>query len=1150
MNSDRNLLYGMLALQLDFVTRDQLIEAMQLWIVNKTRSVGEILVQQGHLEQGQQEVLDGLLELHLQKHHGDVHQSLASLRPAVPIHEELQRLDDQELSHSVSLLPDDAPPPARFETIAPTLSHTSHGTVRYEVLRPLSQGGLGKVSVARDLELHRDVAFKEILPAQADRFDRRTQFTLEAEVTGGLEHPGIVPVYGMGAGADGRPYYAMRLIHGDSMREVLLQFHQDEARRDRSALPLHKLLARFIDVCDAVHYAHSRGVLHRDLKPDNVMLGEFGETIVVDWGLAKIDRQAAVSLGGDMSRQCLSPPSASLAVPETPGAVVGTVDYMAPEQAVGDTERIGVRTDVYGLGAILFQILTGRPPAKAETLHEKLRIAERGEFPRPRALVPYLPKPLEAICLKALANRPADRYPTARALAEDVERWLADESVVAYREGVRERTARWMRRNWPRVQALIGSLFAIMLMFAIASWIIYGAKERETRAKLQEIQARRRADENKQIALANFRRARDAVDTWLSGPANDLQGYPGIDQFRLRLLQRAADDYATFAAETSEDPEIQLENGRTQLRLAQLLAELPGAEKSKEAETALNKARTILTSLRETSPTNLDFTRECANCFNELGKVALARGDLTDAEQRFQEAIRVVRQFAELPEVGVDETLGAGQQGSAGGPSNQPPPAAHRPAVQLTAALGTYLFNLGQATWRRGDQSSAEQTLRESLGELAQAAESEPEAYQAGYAAALQYLSGVLTRAGRLDEAETLIRQSATRFKEAALRHPGKPQLIVADAECQEYLAELLRNSGQYDETLRIYEELSSTYAELMATDLRQLRYQQSLGRVCLQTGLLQLRRGSDDDADRSLGRAAQLFRNLVEADPNSPKHTELLATTLDTQAQLWLDQDRTEKARAAAEESAGLLLQIINNLGTTRANRQRLAVCFSHLGQIAQRLNDTAAANAHFQNAIQYLSELLAQQDDPTVRNDLAFVWMHAAELAELTGGEAAMFKLLHEANKTWQALLAASPTPEYRQQWLRFATIYQTPERAGLIQPSVMVAEARQLTANSPANGDYQASLGAALYRNGQLAEAEKALSQAAALRGGGIVDPYRSMFEAMTWAALGNRDAARQSLASADQSQVKIAAGNLQLRRLAAEAARVVRGDAAEE
>ncbi len=186
-------------------------------------------------------------------------------------------------------------------------SATSDGQ-RFRILRPHAKGGLGAVFVALDCELHREVALKQILEKHADDPVSRQRFVAEAEITGGLEHPGVVPVYGLGTDAGGRPYYAMRFIKGDSLKEAIARFHEDEALKTdpgRRSLELRKLLRRFTDVCNAIDYAHSRGVIHRDLKPANIIVGKHGETLVVDWGLAKAVGRADPSAG----EQTLAPSS-------------------------------------------------------------------------------------------------------------------------------------------------------------------------------------------------------------------------------------------------------------------------------------------------------------------------------------------------------------------------------------------------------------------------------------------------------------------------------------------------------------------------------------------------------------------------------------------------------------------------------------------------------------------------------------------------------------------------------------------------------------------------------------------------------------------------------------------------------------------------
>jgi len=342
---------------------------------------------------------------------------------------------------------------------------------RFEIVRPHAAGGLGQVSVAIDHELHREVALKEIRPCYADHPESRARFLLEAEITGGLEHPGVVPVYGMGTCNDGRPYYAMRFIRGESLQQAIEELHGGEPAE--RMVRLRGLLRRFIEVANAVAYAHSRGVLHRDLKPANVMLGPYGETLVVDWGLAKpVDRPAQATAAAE-SR--LLPPAAHDSDVTRIGRAIGTPAYMSPEQAAGAVDLIGRASDIYSLGATLYSLLTGQPPVQGRDVDAIQKRVLRGEFAVPRAVQSWVPRPLEAICLKAMALEPADRYRSARALAEDVERWLADAPVQAHRENAAERLARWMRRHRTWSQAGAAALLVVTLVAATAAVMVHRA---------------------------------------------------------------------------------------------------------------------------------------------------------------------------------------------------------------------------------------------------------------------------------------------------------------------------------------------------------------------------------------------------------------------------------------------------------------------------------------------------------------------------------------------------------------------------------------------------------------------------------------------------------------------------------------------------
>jgi eukaryotic-like serine/threonine-protein kinase len=396
---------------------------------------------------------------------------------------------------------------------------------RFHVLRPHARGGLGEVFVAHDAELNREVALKEIRGRLADDPSCRARFLLEAEITGGLEHPGVVPVYSLGQYGGGRFFYAMRFIRGESLEQAIARFrraHPPGSDPGERALEFRQLLRRFVDVCNTIAYAHSRGVIHRDIKPNNVMLGPFGETLVVDWGLAKcLDRPDS----GDLAEPGPWQSGSSVRSSDTlPGSAVGTPAYMSPEQAAGQLDVLGPAGDVYSLGATLYVLLTGRPPFVEGRAAEIIARVQRGDFPRPRDLDRGAPPPLEAICLKAMALRPADRYDSPRSLAADIELWMADEPVSVYRESWRQQLARWARRHRTWTQAGAAALFAVTVVALTSALAVNAARHREQAARAREDQQRRVTDVLKQKRQDRLRALRS------QGEELVLQGQEAFDR--------------------------------------------------------------------------------------------------------------------------------------------------------------------------------------------------------------------------------------------------------------------------------------------------------------------------------------------------------------------------------------------------------------------------------------------------------------------------------------------------------------------------------------------------------------------------------------------------------------------------------------------
>ncbi len=394
----------------------------------------------------------------------------------------------------------------------------------YVLRRFHAKGGMGEIYVAEDPAIGRTVALKRMLGRRRDQQDR---FLVEAQVTGQLEHPGIVPVHELGTTEDGQPYYVMKFVRGRTLKKVMEEYHAAAQGGWLGEVEQVRLLQSFLALTQTVAYAHSRGVLHRDLKPENVMLGPYGETLLLDWGIAKVlgqpDTPVTANGDGDAYVQLQG---TAVDTGTQAGAILGSPSYMAPEVAAGLNDEVDQRSDVYLLGATLYEMLTGRVPRQAKTVMELVKKAQR-EPPLPlRKVNALIPRPLEAICLKAMAHRQDDRYPSALDLAEDVQRYLAGEPVSAYRENFWERTGRWVRKH---KKALWRSAAAVVLLAAgVAAFaLVRDAQERGERAEREAEELR--LQEQARQSVARFRRLADETRYYAATTDRVAENSPYFD---------------------------------------------------------------------------------------------------------------------------------------------------------------------------------------------------------------------------------------------------------------------------------------------------------------------------------------------------------------------------------------------------------------------------------------------------------------------------------------------------------------------------------------------------------------------------------------------------------------------------------------------
>lgn len=431
MDIEQNLLFGALALQASLIDAQQFSESVRAWGPRSSLPYQKLLLERGWIAPADVPHIEYLMDRSLRKHHGDARASLKEISASVQLNS--RTLEDLVTDATLRGVP------AAVEAAPPTITIGNlPRDKRYSFMSLHAAGGIGRIWLAQDRHLDRQVAIKELHPENVGDARVAARFLREARMTSQLEHPGIVPVYELATRGDSnQPFYTMRLVRGRTLTDAIKIYHANRSAGKADPVEFVALLNAFVAVCNTIGYAHSRGVLHRDLKGDNVVLGDFGEVVVLDWGLAKKIGDMAESGDDDVHpggrrAEVDTLPDPTLTMQ---GEIVGTPAYMSPEQAEGRLEQIDQRTDIYLLGGILYEILTGQPPFVGGSTLAVLMKAARGNPAPPHDVQPEVPPALETICLKAMAREPEQRYASAADLAQavllwqDVERRQAEDAL-------------------------------------------------------------------------------------------------------------------------------------------------------------------------------------------------------------------------------------------------------------------------------------------------------------------------------------------------------------------------------------------------------------------------------------------------------------------------------------------------------------------------------------------------------------------------------------------------------------------------------------------------------------------------------------------------------------------------------------------------
>jgi serine/threonine-protein kinase len=953
--AERNLLFGVLALQRGFLNRDQLVAALTAWAAEPTQSLASILIKRGMLGEGECAFLEMAVQEQVEQH-GNASSSIASLGAEPVLRDLFDSLHDSALSSSLAPLVEGSTAPKspgdRLDGPATTGS-------RYRIVRRHAAGGLGEVFLAHDEELDREVALKKIQEQYADDRDLCARFLLEAEVTGGLEHPGIVPVYSLGKGDDGRPFYAMRFIRGESLKEAIQRFHlQDAARNDPGvwALGLRKRLSSFVAVCNAVAYAHSRGVLHRDLKPENIMLGPYGETLLVDWGLAKIvGRDDAVELKEsssdtqDQPSATLRPAAAGGSTPTQLGSAVGTLAYMSPEQAAGLVDQLGPASDIYGLGSTLYTLLTGRVPFPEGNVEEIRQEVILGKVAAPRKVNPRVPVALEAVCLKAMALDPARRYASAQDVADEIEAWLADEPVRAWPEPLALRAGRWLRRHRTVVSGSLAAILVALVSLALGVVLLTAANQRERRAK--EL-----ADQRGEEARQNFQMARAAVDKYLTRVSQDarLKAH-GLEPLRRELLETARDFYGQFTRQKPDEPELRWDWAWAHFRLADIVAQTGSKQQAIEM---LRKSLGAFAELARQSPDNDKYQSSLAKCRVNLGLLYCETGRTAEAWKELKEALAL------------NQGLAARRPGDA--------------ALQLD--LANVHQNMARLHVDAKQPDQAERCYLAALAIRRALAEMQPETAQFQRALAdTQCNVGLLyQQCHRRTEAAESLKAARTIQQRLVREQPNVP-------DCQCDLAATCDNLGilfsdrpdEFPEAERAHKEALLVRERLAREHAYVTQYQCDLARSHNNLATLYCKQGRFGEAEGEYKKAQEIHQRLADAYPEIPEHQNLLAATLNNLAYLYGDTERTDEALAAYRKAVEIRKQLVQKQPAHPDYQDALATTYGNLGTWLTLTGRLAEAEPAYRDALQ-LRESLAKQypqaADYTL--ELATVYTHLGHL------------------------------------------------------------------------------------------------------------------------------------------------------------------------
>lgn len=903
-------------------------------------------------------------------------------------------------------------------------SSKSDSELRFRILRRIAEGGIGTVYAAFDKDLQREVALKELKRSLVSQTALVRRFLREATITSHLEHPNIVPIYAFGRREDGRHFYAMRLIQGHSMQVAIAALHQEGGVSEhreidfRSNSAARDLLIRFIAVCRAIGFAHSRGVIHRDIKPGNIMLGDFGETLIVDWGLARKTSGDSTDPGDSDSDLIVNNgsenPLSESTWPESStddntqhtreGTIVGTPGYMSPEQATGQVELTSSASDVYSLGATLFCLLTnavpvehtgdmesaGTPKLSSEQATQSLRefradvktVVHVGGSARirnhcsPRSVIPSIPAALDAICRRAMEDRAELRYASAEGLAADVEAWLADQPVSVLSESRFQKARRWLKRRPVFAGTMLGSVGIAVIAMAVTLQIL-AEKNRDISQSLdRETIANRNAQEQAALASQNAddaekqrQRIQEILHSFITDVERSLANVPGSAVVRKRVLTQVLNQLGVVSDSVRGNSVASLSSVMALTDLGDLFAQFgPDDVNGSIRFGDMESASPSDAALRLYGEAMLVVDRRLAESPDDL-KTILEKTNIQ------------YKQASLLRQIG--KTADAMQLISVCSETREKYRAANPESLDWAMAATTALDMIGQIHLQNGELDLAESKFLAAQKRVEpfrdQFQQNEDLLRRVGILASR--LGDIATKRGDLEKAEAFYTEDA-RYSEQLVK--ADPENLTAQRDHStaiDRLGNMRAARGQLQEALEFYLSSRRIREEILLSDPGDQNSLRELFVSFMKCGDTRLTLKKIPEAKADFISAGETADKMAVNDPKSTVARRFQSFSAEMLADIALAENDFDNALKYATRSLDVSLELAAIDPLDGQAQQDVLLCHTKVAKVHLAKNDTAAAITQYRLAEDIANRKFQQNPSLDATTDVVYVRAKIAE-------------------------------------------------------------------------------------------------------------------------------------------------------------------------